>query len=196
MEVIYENMKILLEKFSIKVFLGLPPGFLPWQSWYREWRTRGTFPSGHFCYVKIQYWKICCDLKIIALLMGMDLGYTKFRCFLCEWDRRYKENHDIQMERPKRVFTAGQKSVVQLSLVDSDMILLPPLHIKLGLYKCIVKAMDTNADGFHYSKETFPGVGDAIIKEGIFVGHHIRAFTRSVTRSGKISGKDIKKCYA
>jgi len=37
---------------------------------------------------KIQYarycWTICCDLKVTALLMGLQLGYTKFCCFLCE----------------------------------------------------------------------------------------------------------------
>ena len=54
---------------------------------------------------KIQYdkycWTICCDLKVIALLMGLQLGYTKF-CFLCEWDSRDKKNHYIKKEWPKR----------------------------------------------------------------------------------------------
>ncbi|GFY22134.1 uncharacterized protein TNCV_3297771 [Trichonephila clavipes] len=27
--------------------------------------------------------QICGDLKVIALLMGMQLGYTKYCCFLC-----------------------------------------------------------------------------------------------------------------
>jgi len=56
---------------------------------------------------KIQYdkycWTICCDLKVIALLMGLQLGYTKFCCgFLCEWDSRDKKNHYIKKEWPKR----------------------------------------------------------------------------------------------
>ena len=50
---------------------------------------------------KIQYdtyrWTICCDLKVIALLMGLQLGYTKFY-FLCEWDGRDKRNHYIKKE--------------------------------------------------------------------------------------------------
>ena len=28
-------------------------------------------------------WNICVDLKVIALLLGLQLGYTKFPCFLC-----------------------------------------------------------------------------------------------------------------
>jgi hypothetical protein len=30
-------------------------------------------------------WKICGDLKVIGLLIGMQSGYTKF-CCVCEWD--------------------------------------------------------------------------------------------------------------
>jgi len=44
---------------------------------------------------KIKYdefmWKLCGDLKVVALLLGMQLGYTKYCCFLCEWDSRDKK---------------------------------------------------------------------------------------------------------
>ena len=72
----------------------------------------------------------------------------------------------------------GQKNVVHTSLVNSDMIILPSLHIKLGLYKNFVKALDKNVAGFHYLKEKFPRVSDSKIKEGIFVGPQIRALIR------------------
>ena len=63
---------------------------------------------------KIQYdkycWTVCCDLKVIALLMGLQLGCTKFCCFLCEWDSRDKKNHYIKKEWPKHEsLTPGQK---------------------------------------------------------------------------------------
>ena len=32
-----------------------------------------------------------CDAKAIGLLLGMQSGYTKFCCFLCEWDSQVKE---------------------------------------------------------------------------------------------------------
>jgi len=48
---------------------------------------------------KIKYdefkWKLCGDLKVVALLLGMKLGYTKYCCFLCEWDSRNKMNHFV-----------------------------------------------------------------------------------------------------
>ena len=98
-------------------------------------------------------WTICCDLKVIALLMGLQLGYTKFCCFLCEWDSRDKKNHYIKKEWPKREsLTPGQKSVVHPSLVNSDMIILRSLHMKLGRVKTFVRALDKNGVGFYYLK--------------------------------------------
>lgn len=37
-------------------------------------------------------WRICCDLKVVAMLCGMQGGYTKNMCFLCNWNTRYKGN--------------------------------------------------------------------------------------------------------
>ena len=28
-------------------------------------------------------WNLCGDLKVVALLLGMQMGYTKYMCFLC-----------------------------------------------------------------------------------------------------------------
>ena len=47
-------------------------------------------------------WKLCCDLKVVVLLLGMQLGYTKYCCFLCEWDSRDKKNHCVSKLWPKR----------------------------------------------------------------------------------------------
>jgi hypothetical protein len=38
-------------------------------------------------------WHICGDLKVVFLLMGLQLGHTKYCCFLCEWDSRAKTLH-------------------------------------------------------------------------------------------------------
>jgi len=37
--------------------------------------------------------KICGEVKVVGLLQGMQFGYTKFCCFLCEWDSRAKDKH-------------------------------------------------------------------------------------------------------
>ena len=68
----------------------------------------------------------------------------------------------------------GEKNVVNPPLVLPENILLPPLHIKLGLMKNFVKGMDKTGRGFQYVRNKFPNVSDAKIKEGIFIGPQIR----------------------
>jgi len=128
---------------------------------------------------KIKYdefkWKLCGDLKVVALLLGMQLGYTKYCCFLCEWDSRDKKNHYVNKLWHKRTsLTPGEKNVVKPPLVLPENIFLPPLHIKLGLMKNFVKGMDKTGRGFQYVKNKFPNVSDAKLKESIFIGPPIR----------------------
>ncbi|UYV76619.1 hypothetical protein LAZ67_14001482 [Cordylochernes scorpioides] len=138
-----------------------------------------TYENMKLLLKKIEYerygWKICSDLKVVALLHGLQLGYTKFCCFLCEWDSRDRERHYIKKIWPNRkIFTPGYKNIANLPLIDSENIYLPPLHIKLGLMKNFVKAMDRNASGFAYLKQKLYSISEAKIKEGIFVGPQIR----------------------
>ena len=107
---------------------------------------------------------------MIALLLGLQLGYTKFSCFLSEWDSRDRQNH-IKKDWPKREsLTPGQKIVVSQPLVASEKIYLLPLHIKLCLMKHFIKTMDHNGEGFNFLTRKIPRISDAKIKEGIFVG--------------------------
>ena len=55
--------------------------------------------------------------------------------------------------------------------MDPKKVLLPPLHIKLGLMKQFVKALPREGDGFTYFCRKFHGVK---IREGLFVGSDIR----------------------
>ena len=101
------------------------------------------------------------DLKIVALLLGMQLGYIKYCCFLCEWHSRDKKNHYVNKLWPKRTsLTPGEKNVVTPPLVFPEKIYLPPLHIKLGLMKNFVKGMDKTCRGFEYVRNKFPNVSD------------------------------------
>jgi len=90
---------------------------------------------------KIKYdefkWKLYGDFNVVALLLGMQLGYTKYCCFLYEWDSRDKKNHYVSKQWPKRTsLTPGEKNVVNFPLVLPENIFLP-LHIKLGLMKTL-----------------------------------------------------------
>ena len=56
---------------------------------------------------------------------------------------------------PREALTAGRFNVKHVPLVNPKNVLLPPLHIKLGLIKCFVRAMDHQGSGFNYLKEKF-----------------------------------------
>ena len=43
-------------------------------------------------------WQLCGNLKVVALVMGLQLGYTKYCCFLCEWNSRAKDSHYINKD--------------------------------------------------------------------------------------------------
>jgi hypothetical protein len=54
-------------------------------------------------------WNICADLKVIAMLTCLRGGYSKFCCFLCEWDSRardyharIKNSHSVQQQHQAR----------------------------------------------------------------------------------------------
>ena len=100
-------------------------------------------------------WNICGDLKVITLLLGMQLGYTKHMCFLCLWNSRDDASHFIVQEWPARKdFSSGQWNVKHVPLVNPEQVFLPPLHIKLGLMKNFVKAMSVESEGFLYLKQS------------------------------------------
>ena len=44
----------------------------------------------------------------------------------------------------------GEENVIREILVERDKIILPPLHIKLGLMKQFVKALDKDGSCFSY----------------------------------------------
>jgi len=109
---------------------------------------------------KIKYdefkWKVCGGLNVVTLLLGMKLGYTKYCCFLCEWDSRDKKNHYVNRLWPKRTsLTPGEKNVVIPSLVLPEKFS-APLHIKLDLMKYFVKGMDKTGRGLEYMRNKFP----------------------------------------
>lgn len=105
-----------------------------------------TYDNIKFLLTCINYeqhqWRICADLKVVAIIFGLQLGYTKYCCFLCEWDSRAtKQHYEVKNWLTREKLESGVKNVLSESLVQSENIILSPLHIKLGLMKNFVKAM-------------------------------------------------------
>ena len=124
-------------------------------------------------------WLICVDLKMVNFLLGQQGGHTKYSCFLCYWDSRTNEEHLVRKKWPARNTTKpGEKNIVNNPLVNRKNIILPPLHIKLGLMKQFFKALDRSGDCFGYICSTFPGLSYEKRKAGIFDEHRIRTLLR------------------
>ena len=119
-------------------------------------------------------WSLCGDLKVIGL-MGMQVGFTKYCCFLCLWDSQAVSQHYKQKDWGSRsTFVPGKHSLKENPLVDMNKVLLPPLHIKLGLMKNFVKALHKNGAAFQHLSTVFPSLSAAKLKDGIFVRPQIR----------------------
>lgn len=133
-----------------------------------------------FVLEKLKYkkhkWHICTDFKIVTIILGQQSGFTKYPCFICEWDSRDREHHYVKKHwTVRKKLIPGDKNILLPQLVDSSKIILPPLHIKLGLIKQFVKAMKIqNSNAFIYLSTKFPKLSEAKIKEGMFDGPQIR----------------------
>lgn len=140
---------------------------------------RESYLNLKLCLEKLNYakhqWRICGDFKVIGLLLGQQSGFTKYPCFLCEWNSRDRKQHYKKKHWPTRnSFTVGEFNIKETALIDPERVLLPPLHIKLGLMKQFVRALNPNSQSFEYIKEKFPNLSLAKVKAGVFVGPQIR----------------------
>lgn len=73
---------------------------------------------------------------------------------------------------------------------------MPPLHIKLGLFKNFVKALlkRGNSVAFEYLKSVFHNVSDAKIKEGVYVGPQITKLLKD-SKFDSILSEDESKAW-
>ena len=61
---------------------------------------------------------------------------------MCKWDSWDRSNHWIKQDWPLREsLTPGFRNILHPDLVDRSNVILPPLHIKLGVMKQLVKAL-------------------------------------------------------
>ena len=74
---------------------------------------------------------------------------------------------------PQTDFTTGQSNIKWKQIIDCHKILLPPLHIKLGLIKQFVKTLDQESKAFKYIQAYFPKLSEGKVKAGVFIGPQI-----------------------
>lgn len=86
----------------------------------------------------------------------MQSGYRKYCCFLCFWDNRARQHHYTRKNWPARKnVKVGKNNIKYEPIMKKKNIILPPLHIKLGLTKNFVKALNKEGQAFTYLKNIF-----------------------------------------
>ena len=125
--------------------------------------------------------------------MGMQAGFTKYCCFLCLWDSRAVSQHYKQKDWGSwSPFVPGEHSLKENPLVDMNKVLLPPLHIKLGLMNNFVKALHKNGAAFQHLSAVFQGLSAAKLKEGILVGPQIREVLKDTDFEELLNLKELR----
>ena len=120
-------------------------------------------------------WLICIDLKVVGLIPEHQGGYPKYPCFLCLLDSQADDLHYVRQKWLLRQgLKPGSHNVQSHPLVEPNKILLPPLHIKFGVMKNFVKAMEMEDSGFVFFPEKFSWISMEKLKAGIFDGPQIR----------------------
>ena len=108
---------------------------------------------------------------MIVFLLGLQVGFTKFPCFICLWHGKAKGEHYLKKEWPLRVsLLSGKCNVINDPLVKKEKVLLHPLHIKLGLAKQYIKALKKDREAFFFLRQFFPKMSDVKLKVGILIG--------------------------
>lgn len=131
-------------------------------------------------YYENYLWRACCDLKVLTLLTGLQTGYTKYSCPFCVFDTRDKNQYANRYWPPRTSHVIGRFNVRNPALIERESIMVPPLHMKLGLVKNLTKAfirpithpetghkVPKNQKAFDFLKnEAFPALSMDKVKEG------------------------------
>lgn len=100
-------------------------------------------------------------------MTGVKKGFSKHQCFLCLWEGRVTEKHYTNHQWGDRVtYELGKDSIDHLPLVQSSRVILPPLHIKLGIFRNFVRALDKDGRSFKELNKIFPKLTQSKIDAG------------------------------
>lgn len=165
--------------------------------------TKETYERMKDILEKIEYnkynWRICCDLKVVAILCGLQAGWTKRPCFLCDWDSRYEKGKQYECNdwKPREESVHKEANVINPPLVPRENILLPPLHVKLGIVMSFLKEIVKNSAVFDGLKLEFPRLSENKIKQG-YIFFYIYSLFLSylhvlISQLGVVNGPDIRK---
>lgn len=113
-------------------------------------------------------WRICCDLKIVNILRCIKGGWPKYHCFICDWDTRMDIDHYSYRGWINRKEGYCRKlGMTDKPLVPINKIILPPLHIKLGIVSKFIQAVAERDVVYEQLRTVFPHLSETKIRAGI-----------------------------
>lgn len=130
-------------------------------------------------------WDIIVDFKLVNIISGLMGAAAKHPCIFCLWDSRYRgEDRYSKMDWPAREQWSEENrrrnNAIRKPLVQPSRILLPPLHIKIGLVTQLFKKIySQNMEARRQLSKIFPALSEAKMKGGVFDGPHIRILFES-----------------
>lgn len=95
-------------------------------------------------------WEVIKYFKMLAFLMDLQGGFTKFCSYLCLWGSRDTKTYYERWDRPQQTKFIERTNVKWVPLVDPQKVMMPPVHIKLGLMKQFVTCLDKESAAFKY----------------------------------------------
>jgi len=87
-------------------------------------------------------------------------------------------------------YQSGSSNVIKTPFVDEMKILIPPLHLKLGLMKQFVTALDKEGQCFKYIASKMPKLSQAKLEAGVFDGPQIRVFFNDANFTAHMTEKE------
>lgn len=123
-------------------------------------------------------------------------GAAKLCCLLCEWASCVNSLHYSKNWPLHTSHTPGTKNIALQHIVDNCKVLLPPLHIKLGLGKNFEQTLDQNGPAMYFLWEKFPELSMEKIKADAFIGLKIRQLFTDTQYDLAVSDVEKAACNA
>lgn len=130
-----------------------------------------TYESIRLIFQKVKYdehkWDVSGDFKVVALVMGLQLGRTKNSCFICTWISTAKIDHYNATWEKRSCYEIGIMNVKEKSLVPPEKIsfrrlkinMTPKIHYlhqHLDFFKDdLGKISDEHGERFHQQIKVF-----------------------------------------
>ena len=129
-------------------------------------------------------WDVIVDYKLIKILCGLMQAASKYPCIFCLWDSKYKVSDNYTktvypMRPPHCEELKGKHNVIKPPLIPPSKIILPPLHIKIGITTLLFKkTYNANPKARTVLDEMFSELGEKKLR-AIYDGPKIKRIFES-----------------